>query len=118
MRIQIKTSRIYILNISFDYSIYIIKLKIVLKGGTMNNKDKKILREIFSNPIKSNIKWIDIESLFISLGANISEGNGSRVRVELNNERAVFHRPHPENTTDKGAVRSVRRFLENAGVII
>ena len=84
----------------------------------MNNKDKKILIDIFTNPVKSNIRWLDIESLFISLGANISEGNGSRVRVELNGERAVFHRPHPENTTDKGAVKSVRRFLENAGVIL
>ena len=84
----------------------------------MNNKDKKILIDIFTNPVKSNIRWLDIESLFISLGANISEGNGSRVRVELNGERAVFHRPHPENTTDKGAVKSVRRFLENAGVTL
>ena len=38
------------------------------------------------------------------------------MRVELNGERAVFHRPHPEKTTDKGAVKSVRRFLENAEV--
>ena len=83
----------------------------------MNNKDKKLLNDIFSNPIKSDIKWTEIEHLFYSLGAKISEGNGSRVRVELNGERAVFHRPHPENTTDKGAVKSVRRFLENAGVI-
>ena len=53
-----------------------------------------------------------------SLGAKISEGNGSRVRIELNGERAVFHRPHPERETDKGAVKSMRRFLENAGVKI
>lgn len=56
--------------------------------------------------------------LIIALGGVISEGNGSRIRVELNGERAVFHRPHPENTADKGAVKSVRRFLENAGVKI
>ncbi len=64
----------------------------------------------------SNIEWSDVESLFESLGAKISEGSGSRVRVELNGERAVFHRPHPESTTDKGAVKSVRKFLKNAGV--
>ncbi|WP_202880052.1 type II toxin-antitoxin system HicA family toxin [Pseudobutyrivibrio xylanivorans] len=68
----------------------------------MNNKDKKILRDIFYNPIRSDIKWSDIEHLFILLGGKVTEGNGSRVRVELNKERAVFHRPHPENTTDKG----------------
>lgn len=51
-----------------------------------------------------------------SLGANISEGNGSRVRIELNGQRAVFHRPHPEKVTDKGAIKSMLRFLDNAGV--
>ena len=82
----------------------------------MNNKSKATYRDIHANPVKSGIKWSDIEALLLALGANISEGNGSRVRVELRGERAVFHRPHPENTTDKGAVKSVRRFLANAGV--
>ncbi len=82
----------------------------------MNSKSQKTYKRIYQDPILSNIEWTDIEALFTSLGANISEGAGSRVRVELNGERAVFHRPHPESTTDKGAVKSVRRFLENAGV--
>lgn len=54
--------------------------------------------------------------MLLGLGATISEGNGSRVRVKLNQERAVFHRPHPDRNTDKGAVKSVRKFLMNAGV--
>ncbi len=52
----------------------------------------------------------------IALGSDISEGNGSRVRIKLNGERAVFHGPHPQKETDKGSVMSMRRFLENAGV--
>jgi len=90
----------------------------VLKGGTMNmnNKHSKTYKQIYENPVKSDIEWQDIEAMLAALGAKISEGNGSRVRVELNGERAVFHRPHPEKTTDKGAVKSVRRFLENAGI--
>lgn len=72
----------------------------------------------FKDPVQSNIKWRDIENLLTPLGANISEGNGSRVRIELNGIRAVFHRPHPEKITDKGAVKSMRRFLENVGVKI
>lgn len=84
----------------------------------MNAKQKKIYEQIFKNPVQSDIIWQDIESLLKSLGANITEGNGSRVRIELNGERAVFHRPHPERVTDKGAVKSMRRFLENAGVKI
>jgi hypothetical protein len=43
------------------------------------------------------------------LGAEISEGKGSRLRIALNNVRAVFHRPHPHKETDKGALRSLRR---------
>jgi hypothetical protein len=82
----------------------------------VNSKQKKTIELVFKNPIQANILWSDIESLFIALGAKISEGSGSRVRVKLSGIRAVFHRPHPQKTTDKGAVNSVRRFLENAGV--
>ena len=82
----------------------------------MNSKHKKTLEAIFKNPIQANIAWADIEGLFAALGAELSEGSGSRLRVKLKGVRAVFHRPHPQNTTDKGAVNSVRRFLENAGV--
>ncbi|HCM91216.1 MAG TPA: hexulose-6-phosphate isomerase [Lachnospiraceae bacterium] len=84
----------------------------------MNNKHIKTYNKIFSNPIHADIDWKDIEGLFIALGAEISEGDGSRVRVLLNGERAVFHRPHPENVTDKGAVKAVRKFLENAEVYL
>jgi hypothetical protein len=82
----------------------------------MSSKHQKTLESIFRNPIQANIFWSDIESLFSNLGAELSEGAGSRLRVKLNGARAVFHRPHPQKTTDRGAVNSVRRFLENAGV--
>jgi len=82
----------------------------------MNKKHLRTLESIFTKPIQSSIKWRDIESLFIAIGAEIEEGRGSRIRVLLNNEEAVFHRPHPQKETDKGAVVSVRRFLGNAGV--
>ena len=82
----------------------------------MNNSSVKTYNEIYSDPVRSGIKWSDVESMLLSLGAKITEGSGSRIRIELNGVRAVFHRPHPENTTDKGAVKSVRKLLENAGV--
>lgn len=62
------------------------------------------------------MRWDDIEMLLANLGADISEGRGSRVRIALHGVRAVFHRPHPNRETDKGALQSVRRFLESAGV--
>lgn len=82
----------------------------------MNKKQKEILRSIFKKPVQSNVKWIDVESLLRSLGAEISQGNGSRVRVFLGGVKAVFHRPHPRKETDKGVLISVCRFLKNAGI--
>jgi hypothetical protein len=82
----------------------------------MNSKNQKTLESIFKKPTPANIQWVDIENLLIALGSVITEGSGSRIRVKLNDVRAVFHRPHPEKVTDKGAVNSIKRFLENAGV--
>ena len=82
----------------------------------MNSKQQKTLKEIFGIPASSQIKWKDIESLFKALGCEISEGSGSRIRVKLNDVRAIFHRPHPRPVTNKGAVESIRKFLINAGV--
>jgi len=82
----------------------------------MNKKQRQTFDKIFERPDRSDIPWANIESLFEALGADISEGRGSRVRVALNDVRAVFHRPHPERVTNKGAVKSVRKFLQEAGV--
>lgn len=82
----------------------------------MNSRAQKTYNAIYTNPVQSGIKWNDVESMLVALDAKISEGSGSRIRVELNGVRAVFHRPHPENTTDKGAVLSVRKLLNNAEV--
>ena len=82
----------------------------------MRKKHSDTLDAVFHTPVLSNVKWSDIEALFISLGADIREGRGSRVRIHLNDCVSVFHRPHPRKETDKGALVSVRRFLEEAGI--
>jgi len=82
----------------------------------MNTKNLKTLKKIFEDPLRSDLDWSDIENLLKALGAEISKGSGSRVRIALNGIRAVFHRPHPERVTDKGALKSMRRFLTEAGV--
>ena len=82
----------------------------------MNSKQQKTLAAIFTDPVKSNIDWADIESLLLSLGASTKEGAGSRVGFSLNGVDIVVHRPHPQKETDKGAVKSIRTFLINAGV--
>lgn len=82
----------------------------------MQTKHRRTLEAIFEKPERSNIPWQDIEALFIALGAEVTEGRGSRVRVALSDVRAVFHRPHPQKETEKGAIKSVRRFLQEAGI--
>ena len=82
----------------------------------LNNRHRHTLAEIYKNPLPASIKWADIEAQLIALDSEISEGSGSRVRIALNGVRAVFHRPHPQPTTDKGAVKSMRRFLTEAGI--
>jgi len=79
----------------------------------MKGKHQKTLELIFARPASANIKWRDIEALFVELGAEISEREGSRIGVRLFGERRVFHRPHPSPCTDKGAVASVREWLRN-----
>ena len=82
----------------------------------LSRKYQATLEAVLATPIQAAIAWRDIEALFVACGGEISEGEGSRVRVALNGVRAVFHRPHPRKETDKGAVRSVRRFLTEAGI--
>lgn len=83
----------------------------------LNSKQAKTLKAVFETPARADIPWSEILRLFEALGADVSQGRGSRVRVQLNGERAVFHEPHPEKETDKGAVKSVREFLKNAGIV-
>jgi hypothetical protein len=82
----------------------------------MNSKQRKTLEAIFSDPVRAGIAWADIQSLLLSLGSTKREGAGSRVGFSLNDVDIVIHRPHPRKESDKGAVKSVRRFLINAGV--
>ena len=77
----------------------------------MRRRHQKTLDLIYHHPVSGNIKWCDIESLFLELGANITEREGSRIGVRLFNDRKVFHRPHPSPNTDKGAVANIREWL-------
>lgn len=78
----------------------------------MRRQHQKTLAAIFVRPASANLAWRDIEALFNDLGAEISEREGSRVAVILFGEVRIFHRPHPGPHTDKGAVASIRRWLE------
>ena len=82
----------------------------------VKRRHERTLISIFAHPTSGNIPWRDIEALFIELGAEISERQGSRVGVRLFGDRRVFHRPHPSPKTDKGAVASIRDWFKANGV--
>jgi HicA toxin of bacterial toxin-antitoxin, len=82
----------------------------------MKRKHQKTLDAIYARPVSANIQWRDIEALFVELGADISEREGSRIAVVLFDEVRVFHRPNPSPDTDKGAVASIRKWFEQHGV--
>ena len=83
----------------------------------MKAKHAKTLELLFCHPVSGNVRWSDVEGLLLELGAEITEAEGSRVRVFLFNEIQVFHRPHPSPDMDKGAVASLRKWLQANGVL-
>jgi len=83
---------------------------------TLAGKHRKVLARIFREPPPPDIRWTDVETFLVALGAELSEGSGSRVRIALGGVRAVFHRPHPRPELGRAAVRSLRRFLVEAGL--
>jgi hypothetical protein len=82
----------------------------------VNSKQKRTLKTIYTDPVSSSLAWKDIESLFVSLEAEVIEGNGSRVRFHKNGIIVSFHRPHPKKEAKPYQVRDTRSFLKQLGV--
>ena len=82
----------------------------------MRRRHRETLAAIFRHPTPSGIRWADALALLQACGAELEEREGSRTAAFLNDEFILMHRPHPRNEIDKGAVASLRRFLEQAGV--
>ncbi len=82
----------------------------------MNARHRRTPEAIFADPVRSGVRWRDVEALFAALGAKVQERAGSRVSVVLNGVPAVYHRPHPRPEAKKSTVRAVRDQLVRAGV--
>lgn len=62
----------------------------------MKRKHKTTLEKIYARPVSGTINWADIESLFVALGGEISEREGSRVGIFLFKEtlsKGAYSRP-------------------------
>ncbi len=83
----------------------------------MKRKHIKTLALLFHRPVSANVKHDEVIALLIELGAQIEiSREGSRVGVVMFGEVRVLHKPHPSPSMDKGAVASVRDWLEQHGV--
>jgi hypothetical protein len=82
----------------------------------VKKRHRATLELIFARPVNGSVRWSGIEALFLALGAEVAQREGSRIGVVLFGEVRVFHRPHPSPDTDKGAVASIRKWLEEHGV--
>jgi len=83
----------------------------------MNNKNRKTLAIVFSEPVPRNLEWRRIESLLLASGCELIEGRGSRIAFKHGDLRADFHRPHPKKEAKPYQVRAAREFLQKLEVI-
>ena len=83
---------------------------------TMNSRHKKTLLKVFSQPVSNGLPWSRIESLLVSIGAEIIEKSGSGIEVKKDEEQLFIHRPHPRKEAKPYQVRLVCEFLTRIGV--
>ena len=85
----------------------------------MKRKHAKTLALLFHRPISANVKFDEVMSLLVELGADLeTDREGSRVGVVLFGAVRVLHKPHPSPNMDKGAVAALRDWLEQHGVTL
>ncbi|MBD5553518.1 MAG: type II toxin-antitoxin system HicA family toxin [Desulfovibrio sp.] len=82
----------------------------------MNSNARRILNAIYANPVNRNLSWQDVEMLFVSLGAILREGAGSRIKFELGPHIISFHRPHNPATARTYQIKQIRKFLSELGI--
>jgi HicA toxin of bacterial toxin-antitoxin, len=78
----------------------------------VNNKHRKTLETVLSEPTNGNIEWARIEALFVALGCKVVEGPGSSITLDWHGRRASFHRPHPGKEALRYRVKAAREFLQ------
>jgi hypothetical protein len=84
----------------------------------MKSRHRKTLQAIFRQPTSGTIAFADIEALIVSLGGEVSEREGSRVKITLKGEQWRCHRPHPGKEAKKYQVEEARELLERVGVTL
>jgi HicA toxin of bacterial toxin-antitoxin, len=82
----------------------------------VNARHRKTLAAIFAKPTLASIVFADIEAMVKALGGDVTEREGSRVKIELSGHQWRCHRPHPGKEAKRYQVEEARELLERAGV--
>ena len=84
----------------------------------LSNKHRKTLARIKKHPRPANLHYKDLEALLVALGYKIAHKKGSSFTFNnATNQPWSYHRPHPGNTVDKGAVDALHKHLIDIGVL-
>ena len=69
---------------------------------------------VFRRPSPHNLPWRDVWSMLGTLAESIQEHNGA-LKVTLNGQALVLHRPRGKDIADQKELAQVRHFLERSG---
>lgn len=83
----------------------------------LKRRHARTLQLLFTRPVSGNVRFDAVLALLRELGALIDTSReGSRIGIVLFGQVCVMHKPHPSPDMDKGAVASLRDWLETNGV--
>ena len=79
------------------------------------SKKGKVLEKFLSKPLKRNLTFRELITLFQSLGYELVNKEGSRVAFWNKKTGDIFdmHQPHPDDTLKLYVVKKVQEKLEN-----
>ncbi len=77
----------------------------------MRIRHRQTLHAIFTRPTLAGIVFSDIEALFVPLGGEVTEREGSRIRITLHDVSWHCHRPHPGKEARRYQVEEAREIL-------
>lgn len=89
-------------------------------GIEINSKRKRLIDKIFRNPKPTDIRYEEVKSLLIALGAKPSEKgktSGSRVAFFYMGKIFLLHKPHPESTLGPAVIQCIKDFLLETKVV-
>jgi predicted RNA binding protein YcfA (HicA-like mRNA interferase family) len=78
------------------------------------SKKEKLLQRFLTVPVRNDLTFNELNSLLLSLGFEMKEGKGSRVKF-LHKEKKLIvstHKPHPSPELCEDFVKDVQQILK------